>query len=109
MLVETKTVVAQSVDFLPGIEVLGVGAHRDIRLEVPGGQWIGQFVADLQVVQMFAVGEQVKDKDLHREMYCVVECVGMVRGWFEGQCHLLPVAVTRTPGNGRTREDLPVF
>ena len=72
VLVEAETVVAESIDFLPGIEVLGIGAHRHIGPEVPRGQRIRQLVADLQVVQMFAVGEQVKDEDLHGSA-CVVE------------------------------------
>jgi hypothetical protein len=44
------------------IEVFGVGAHRDIGLEMPYGQRIGQFVVDLQMVEMFAMASRSKTK-----------------------------------------------
>ena len=47
MLVEADAVVAQPVHLLPGIEVLGIGADRDIGLEMPLAQGIGQLRADL--------------------------------------------------------------
>ena len=45
MLVEADAVVAEPVDLLPGVEMLGVGAHRDVGLEMRLRQRIGQLVA----------------------------------------------------------------
>ena len=42
MLVEADAVIAQPVHLFPGIEMLGVGADRDVRLEMPLAQRIGQ-------------------------------------------------------------------
>ena len=41
MLVEAKTVIAETVDLLPRVEVLGIGAHRDVWFEMPCGERIG--------------------------------------------------------------------
>ena len=65
MLVEADAVVAEPVELLPGLEMLGVGAHRDVGLEVLLGQRIGQLVADLQMVEVLAIGQQIEDEDLH--------------------------------------------
>ena len=66
MLVEADAVVAEPVHLLPGVEMLGVGAHRDVGLEVLLAQRIGQLGrAVLQVVEVLAVGEQIEDEDFH--------------------------------------------
>ena len=65
VLVEADAVVAEPVHLLPGVEVLGVGADGDLGLEMLRGQRIGQLAADLQMVEIFAVGEQVEDEDFH--------------------------------------------
>jgi len=50
VLVEPDPVITEPVEFLPGFEVLGIGARRDLRLEIFPRQRIGQLVADLQVL-----------------------------------------------------------
>ena len=35
MLIEAEAVIAEPVDFLPGVEMFGVGAHRHVGFEVP--------------------------------------------------------------------------
>ena len=65
MLVETDAVIAEAVHFLPGIEMLGVGANGDVGLEVTVRQRIGEFAADLEMVKLFAVGEQIEDENFH--------------------------------------------
>jgi hypothetical protein len=56
MLVEPDPVVAELVEGLPRLEVLLVGAHRHLGLEVAPGQGPRQLIALLQVVEMLAVG-----------------------------------------------------
>jgi hypothetical protein len=65
VLVEPETVVTEAIDLFPCVQVLRVGADRDVRLEVPGGERVGQFVADFQVVEMFAVRQQIEHEDPH--------------------------------------------
>jgi hypothetical protein len=62
---EAETVVAETVDLLPGIEVLGIGAHRDVGPEVTRRKRVGEFAAHLQMVEVFAVGEQIENEDFH--------------------------------------------
>ena len=65
MLVEADAVIAELVHLLPGVEMLGIGAHRDIGLEVAAGKRVGELAADLEMVELFAIGEQVEDEDFH--------------------------------------------
>src|SRR5689334_22513544 len=65
MLVEADAVIAEFVHLLPGFEVLGIGAHRDVGLEVAAGERVGELASDLEMVELFAIGEQVEDEDFH--------------------------------------------
>src|SRR5882724_1500344 len=65
MLVETDAVVAEAVHFLPGLEMFGVGADGDVGLEVTVRKRIGEFAADLEMVKLFAVCEQIEDENFH--------------------------------------------
>jgi hypothetical protein len=49
VLVEPDPVIAEPVEFLPGLEMLGIGARRDLRPEVLLRERIGQFAADFQM------------------------------------------------------------
>jgi hypothetical protein len=65
MLVKADAVVAEPIHLLPGLEMLGIGANRDVGLEITVRERVGQLAADLEMVELFAVGEQIKDEDLH--------------------------------------------
>ncbi len=65
MLVEPDPVIAEPVHLLPGGEMLGIGARRDFRLEVLFRERIGQFAADLEMLELFAIRQQVKDEHFH--------------------------------------------
>src|SRR5215475_1496006 len=65
VLVEADAVIAELVHLLPGFEMLGIGAHRDVGLEVAIGERIGELAADLEMLELFAIGEQVEDENLH--------------------------------------------
>ena len=65
VLVEADPVIAQAVHLLPGVEMLGVGAHCYVGLEVLLAQRIGQLGAGLQMVEVLAIGEQIEDEDFH--------------------------------------------
>ena len=65
MLVEADAVIAEPVQLLPCREMLGVGADRDVGLEMALRQRIGQLDALLDVVEILAIGEQIEDEDLH--------------------------------------------
>ena len=67
VLVEPDAVIAEAIEFFPGRDVLGIGPYGDLGFEVLVGQWIGQLVADLQMIELFAVGQEIKDEDFH---YC---------------------------------------
>jgi hypothetical protein len=66
MLVETDAVIAEAVQLFPGGKVLGVSADGDLRPEITFRQRIGQLAADLQMIELLAISQQVEDKDLHR-------------------------------------------
>jgi hypothetical protein len=55
MFVEADAVVTQFVEQCPRIQMLFVGAHRDVGLEVRLGQRIRQLFADPEVREIFAV------------------------------------------------------
>ena len=63
MLVEADAVEAEPVGLLPRCEMLGIGADRDLRLEVLARQRIRQLGPDLQMIELFAIGQQIKEKD----------------------------------------------
>src|SRR5271170_8038944 len=65
VLVEPDPVIAEPVKLFPRVEVLGIGSRRDLRIEVLLRQRIGQFAADLQMVQLLPIGQQIEDKDFH--------------------------------------------
>src|ERR1700722_16013325 len=65
MLVEADAVVTEPVPLLPGFQMLGVGPNRDVGLEIPVRERVGQLAADLEMVELFAVGEQIKDENFH--------------------------------------------
>ena len=65
VLVEADAVVAQAVELLPRVEMLGVSAHRHVGLEMLLAERIGQLGALLDMVEVLAVGEQVEDEDFH--------------------------------------------
>ena len=65
MFVEADAVIAQAIQLLPGVEMLGVGPHRDVRFEMPFAQRIGQLRPGLQMVEVLAIGEEVEDEDFH--------------------------------------------
>ena len=71
--VETQPVVAEFIDQFPGVEVLGVGADRDLGFEVASGQRVGEFVALFQVVELLGLGQQVEDEDFHGRVPCELE------------------------------------
>jgi hypothetical protein len=57
MLVKADAVIAEPVHLLPGFEMLGIGAHRDVRFEIAVGERIGELDADLEMLELFAIGE----------------------------------------------------
>jgi hypothetical protein len=66
MLVEADAVVAQPVELLPRLEMLGIGAYGHIGPEMLLAQRIGQLgAAVFQVIEVLAIGEQVEDEDFH--------------------------------------------
>ncbi len=82
MLVEADAVIAEPVELLPGGEMLGIGARRDLGLEMLLRQRIGQLAADFQMVELLAIGQQVKDKDFHRITSPRAISLGPARCWF---------------------------
>ena len=65
MLVEADAVIAEPVHLFPGFEMLGIGAHRHVGFEVAVRERVGELAADLEMIELFAIGEQVKDENLH--------------------------------------------
>jgi hypothetical protein len=65
VLVEPHAVEAEALERFPRGEVLGVGAHRHVGLEMAAGQGPRQLLALLQMVQVLAIGQQVEDEDVH--------------------------------------------
>src|SRR5471032_3232315 len=90
MFVEADAVIAEPVHFLPGIEMFGIGANRDVGLEVAVRQRIGQFAADLEMVELFAIGEQIEDEDLHGHVpsdnMAILPCGGNCRSGYGRRC-----------------------
>src|SRR5260370_2389591 len=64
--VEPDAVIAQPIELLPSLEMLGIGPRRVLRLEILLWQRVGQLVADLQVLELFAVSQEIEYEDLHR-------------------------------------------
>ena len=65
VLVEPHPVIPQAVELFPGLEVLGIGPRGDFGLEIFLGQRVGQLVVDLQVLELFAVSQEIEYEDLH--------------------------------------------
>src|SRR5664279_5059206 len=65
MLVEADAVITEPIHFLPGIEMFGVGPNGDVGLEISVRQRVGEFAANLEMVELFAVSEQIEDEYLH--------------------------------------------
>ena len=66
MLVEPDSVITQAVELLPGFQMLGIGPGRHLGFEIFVGQRVGQLVADLQVLKLFAIGQEIENKHFHR-------------------------------------------
>jgi hypothetical protein len=66
MLVEPGAVIAEPIELLPSLEMFGIGPCRDLRLEILLRQRIGQLVADLQMLELFTVRQEIENEDLHR-------------------------------------------
>ena len=80
VLVEPDPVKAAFVEQLPGVEMLLVGAHRGVAVEIPAGERIGQLaLAALQMIEIGVVGEQVEDKYLHEVASPTVNGAARVR------------------------------
>src|SRR5436305_15330464 len=66
MLVEADPVIAETVERLPGVEMLGIGALRGGGIEMALRQRVGQLgAALLQMVEIGVVGQPVEDEDFH--------------------------------------------
>ena len=65
MLVEADPVIAELVDFFPGVEMLGIGAGGGRRVEMCACQRVRQLGPDLQMVELLAIGQEIEDEDLH--------------------------------------------
>jgi len=70
VLVEPDAVIPQPIELLPSLEVFGIGSRRNLRLEILLWQRVGQLVADLQVLELFAVSQEIEYKNLHRITLC---------------------------------------
>ena len=66
VLVEAHAVVADPIHLLPGGEMLGVRPHGDLGLEVALRQRPRELLADLQVIEVLGIRQQIEDEDLHR-------------------------------------------
>ena len=65
VLVEPDPVISQMIEFFPGLEVLGISPRGDFGFEVFLWQCVGQLVVDLQVVELFAVSQEIEYEHLH--------------------------------------------
>src|SRR4029434_1960365 len=63
--IKTHTVKAELVHQRPRFQMLLIGTGGNLRTKVAFRQGPGQFLALLEMIQMFGVGEQIKRKDLH--------------------------------------------
>src|SRR5258708_31668900 len=76
MVGEAGAGIAQAIGLLPWLEMLGIGAHGNVRLEVLLAERIGQLDALFDVVEILAIGEQVEEEDFHvRQMSWHHGCV----------------------------------
>jgi hypothetical protein len=66
VLVESHPIETEAVHLLPRLQVLGVGAHRKVCVEVFPRQGIGKFVAYLEVFELLTIGEQIENEYFHR-------------------------------------------
>ena len=65
MFVETDPVVTQLVEQFPRIEVLGVRFYRDFSFKMLFGERIRQLFADPQMFEVFTIGQEIENEDLH--------------------------------------------
>src|SRR6516165_5062462 len=65
MLVKANPVVSAPIERLPGVEMLRVGPHRDLGVEVVFAERVRQRLAVFEVVEIGAVRQEIEDKDLH--------------------------------------------
>jgi len=65
VLVEPDSIITQPVELLPSLEVLGIGPHRNLRLEIFLRQRIWQLAADFQMLQLLAIRQEVEYENLH--------------------------------------------
>ena len=65
VLVEPHSIIPQMVELFPGLEVLGISACGDFGLEIFLWQRVGQFVVDFEMLELFAIGQEIENEDLH--------------------------------------------
>ena len=57
MLIETDAVEAELVEQFPGFQMFLVGAYGDVRIAMFTAQRIRQFIVDLEVIEVLAIGQ----------------------------------------------------
>src|SRR5262249_35450528 len=65
VLVEPDPVIAEPVELFPGVEMLAIGPGRDLGVEMFVGQRVGQLVAELQMLELLAISQEIEDKNFH--------------------------------------------
>src|SRR5262249_50011928 len=65
VLVEPDPVIAQPVELLPSLQMLGISPHRDFGFEVFLWQRIGQLVADFQMLELLPICQEIEYEDFH--------------------------------------------
>ena len=66
MLVEPDPRHSRSGERLPSVEMLPIGAHRRVGVEMLLGERIWELgVAAFQMVEIGVIGQEIEDKDLH--------------------------------------------
>src|SRR5262249_60921807 len=65
VLVEADAVEAQLLHQGPGVQVLTIVPHRELRAEVLRGQRVGQLAVDLEVIEVLGIRQQVESEDPH--------------------------------------------
>ena len=63
--IKTHTVKADLIHQRPRFQVLLIGTGGNLRAKMAFRQGPGQFLALLEVIQMFGIRKQIKRKDLH--------------------------------------------
>jgi hypothetical protein len=65
MLVEADTVETEFVQFLPSIEMLGIGLNGDFGIEMTLGERVGKLAIDFQMFDVLTIGKKVEDENFH--------------------------------------------